>query len=124
MAEFSYERALARMMRLAAGLGAAGVAVILVARGPRDAGGFLIGAILSLASFRSWRRLAEMLGDSGKPPARGSAAFLAMRYLLIAGAVYAIVKLLGITPAAVVVGLLVSVAAVVLELLYELVTSR
>jgi len=50
--------------------------------------------------------------------------FLAVRYILLAGALYVIVKVLGITPVAVVAGLLVSFAAVIVGLLYQSVTSK
>ena len=47
-----------------------------------------------------------------------------MRYPAIAVAVYVTIKLLGITPAALGVGLLVSFAAILVELVYGRVSSR
>jgi hypothetical protein len=44
--------------------------------------------------------------------------------LLLGGAIYVIVKFLKITPAALLVGLLVSVAAVMLEALYETIAAK
>jgi hypothetical protein len=119
-----YERALARMMRIAAVVGAAGTIAGVAVRGPRAAAGFLLGAIISLINFRWWVNLAGALGGSAKTPLRASAAILGLRYLLVAGAVYVIVKLLEITLAAVLAGLFVSVAAVILEILYELIYAR
>jgi len=119
-----YEQALARMTRTATVLGAAGTIAAVAALGPRTAVGFLIGAIISLVNFRWWVSLAGALGGSAKPPLRGSAVILGLRYLLVAGAVYAIVKLLEITLAAVLAGLFVSVAAVILEILYELIFAK
>jgi hypothetical protein len=55
---------------------------------------------------------------------RAAALFLILRYVLIAAAIYAIVTLLGITPVAMILGLLASFAGVILELLYQSVTSR
>ena len=46
-----------------------------------------------------------------------------MRYLLVGAAVYVIVKVLEITLVAVLAGLFVSVAAVIIEILFELVSS-
>jgi len=46
---------------------------------------------------------------------------IALRYLLIGAAIYAIVKLLGFTPVAVLWGLLAAFGAVVLEILCELI---
>ena len=118
------ERALKRMLRLSLAVGAAGVIVAFILYGPRIAAGFLLGATFSLLNLRWWTGVAEAIGGSGKAPIRGSAGLLAMRYLLVAGAIYVIVKFLKITPAALLVGLLVSVAAVMLEALYELVASK
>jgi hypothetical protein len=107
-----------RVLRFTLVLGAIGAAVVFAKYGVRDAFGFLIGAGLSYLSFRSWVRLAETVGDSGKRPATGSAVFLALRYVLIGGAIYAIIEGLGSTPAALIVGLLVSFAALILALLW------
>ena len=118
--EISYRR----VLRLTLGLGSVGALVVLAKWGLRDALGFLVGAGLSYLSFRSWARLAESIGDSGKAPARGSAVFLALRYLLIGLAIYAIIEGLGSSPAALVVGLLVSFAALTLDLLWGAVGSK
>ncbi len=119
-----YERALARMTRIAAVAGAAGSIAVGVARGPRPAAGFLLGAIISFVNFRWWVSLAGALGGSAKVPLRASATILGLRYLLVAAVVYAIVKILEITLAAVLAGLFVAVAAVLLEILYELIYAR
>jgi hypothetical protein len=50
--------------------------------------------------------------------------FLLLRYLLFAAVFYVIVKFLKITPVSLLAGLLVSVAAVMLEILYELIYAR
>jgi hypothetical protein len=101
-----------RVLWLTVVLGTVGAAAVLVRLGVRDALGFLVGAGLSYLSFRSWVRLAANLGASG------SAVFLALRYVLIGVAIYAIIEGLGSTPGALIVGLLVSFAALILELLW------
>jgi hypothetical protein len=83
-----------------------------------------LGTALSFVNFLWWRSVAEAVGGSGKALWRSSALVLSLRYLLIGGAIYAIVKILKITPEALLAGLLVSVAAVVLEALYELIYAR
>lgn len=123
MTEF-YESALRRMFRFSIAVGAAGVVVALIARGPRAAGGFFLGAALSLLNLRWWVTVAGAIGESGKTPLRGSAVFLLLRYLLFAAVFYVIVKFLKITPVSLLAGLLVSVAAVMLEILYELIYAR
>jgi hypothetical protein len=113
-----------RVLRLTLVLGAVGTAAVLARYGARDALGFLAGAGLSYLSFRSWVRLAATVGMSGKAPATGSAVFLALRYVVIGLAIYAIIKGLGSTPEALIVGLLVSFAALALELLWSAAVSK
>lgn len=100
----------------------AGAIGTLLLRGSTDAIGFLIGAGISLISLRSWIRVSDGIGAGFRPSVGASAVFLALRYVLIAAIIYAIVRVLGITPLAMIVGLLASFAAVILELLYQLVT--
>jgi hypothetical protein len=108
-----------RIRKLTVILGLVGGAIAFAAAGLNAAAGFITGAALSLASLHSWIRLAEML-DPAAPhrPGRASALFLALRYVVIAAALYVIVKYLRFTAAAMIVGLLVSFAAVVIDLLY------
>ena len=112
-----------RVLRLTLVLGAIGSIAVLTRHGLRDALGFAVGAGLSYLSFRSWGRLAENVGASGKAPAMGSAVFLSLRYVLIGVAIYAIIEGLGSTPGALIVGLLVSFAALALDLLWEAVSK-
>jgi len=118
-AEF-YEGALRRIRLFAAAVGVTGAIALLLAQGFRPAAGFLLGAALSILNFRGLSMLANVLGGSAKPGAL-AAVLVALRYLLIGCAVYVIVKILGVTPAAVVWGLLAAFAAVILEILYELI---
>jgi small-conductance mechanosensitive channel len=113
-----------RVLRMTLILGGIGTIAVLARHGIRDAAGFLVGAALSYFSFRSWVRLAETVGASGARPATGSAVFLAVRYLLIGLAIYAIIEGLGSTPGALIVGLLVSFLALALELLWGAVGSK
>ena len=116
---------LGRVRRLTVIIGLVGTAGMLLARGPRDAAGFLAGAAFSFVSLRSWIRLADAAGGGGsKRSARSYGIFLALRYVFLAGALYAIVNVLGITPVATIVGLLVSFAAVIVGILYESVISK
>ena len=116
---------LVRIRRLTIIIGLCGTAAVLLLKGTRDAAGFLAGAAFSLISLRSWIRLAEAAGSgSSTRSAKSYGLFLALRYVLLGAALYAIVNLLGITPVATIVGLLVSFAAVVLGILYESVISK
>ena len=123
-----YELSIPRITRMTYGLGAAGALITLALYGAPSAVGFAIGAALSLVSVRSWSRLAEALGGGAdgapKRPAAAAMVFMMLRYLLIAGAAYVSMKYLGSAPAAVLVGLLISFAAVVLDLLFGTVLSK
>src|SRR4051812_13828556 len=118
------EKTLPRIRRLALIIGLVGTVAVFLMRGTRDAAGFLAGAAFSLVSLRSWIRLAEAAGGGTSSPrsvrsARSYGIFLALRYVLLAVALYAIVNLLGITPVATIVGLLVSFVAVIVGILFE-----
>ena len=117
------DRSLERIVRIAIALGIAGSIAMAAARGLRDGAGFLTGASLSVFSFHTLRRLGEGL-EPGSPGLRGSAAFFGFRYVLIGAAAYGIVKLLGISMMPVLAGLFVSAAAVLIEILYELIWKK
>lgn len=117
----NYDRALDRISRLAILASAAGSIAAFISFGWKGAIGFLAGAALSIASLRSFRNLSAALGGSTVPPRRGSAMFLAFRYLLVAAITYVIVKYLEGSLLVVLAGLLVVVAAVIVEILYELI---
>jgi hypothetical protein len=115
---------LIRIRRLTIIIGLVGTVAVLLLRGPRDAVGFMAGAAFSLLSLRSWIKLSASVGAGAAPSARRHGLFLALRYVILAVALYAIVNVLGITPVAIIVGLLVSFAAVILGLVYESVVSK
>ncbi len=113
-----------RVLRLTLLLGGIGAIAVLVKFGIRDALGFLVGSGLSYLSFLSFVRLAESVGASGKAPAMGSAVFLALRYVLIGLAIYVMIDGLGSHPGTLIAGLLVSFAALTLEILWSAVGSK
>jgi len=119
-----YVAAMARIARMTVVVGAAGTIVALAWRGLPAAGGFLTGAAISYISLLSWKSLANSLGTSGKAPLRGNAVLLGSRYLIAAAIIYVIFKITGITLGAVFAGLLASLAAVLLEILYEIAFLR
>jgi hypothetical protein len=124
VAEFSYDQALGRILRFTLALGAAGTVGALILEGAKGGGGFLVGAVVSLLNFAWLKNLTGSLDSSGKRPWRGSAVLLGARYLIAGAVIYAIVEFSGIAVGAVFAGLLVSLAAVVLEVLYELIFLR
>jgi hypothetical protein len=117
-----FEISIPRIKRYALILGVTGTVVALLTRGVKDAAGFVVGASLAFVTIESWSRLATSLNPeaaSSKPSVSASGAFLAFRYLVIAGAIYATVKVLGVTPLAMLLGLFVSFAAVLVEVLQQ-----
>ena len=114
-----YEQALRRVRFLAGAVGLSGTIVTLLAYDLRTAIGFMLGSALSILNFRGLSMLVNVIG--GAKPGALAAVLIALRYLLIGFAIYAIVRFLGVTPAAVVWGLLAAFAAVILEILYELI---
>ena len=117
---FDYESALNRIKRFTIIVGIAGSVAMLVVRGRNQAAGFLAGAGISYVNFELLCGLAHVMGGSA-PKARGWGALIALRYAIVGVAAYVIVRILGITPVAVLAGLLAVFAAVILEILYELI---
>jgi hypothetical protein len=110
-------------MRIAILLAMAGTGIVFAAINPRDGLGLGIGAVLSVLTIRSWFKLASSLGADGGLPGAGAAIFLVLRYVLIAAAIYVTIKYLGSRPVFVVAGLLVSFAAVLIDLGIALTSS-
>jgi len=82
--------------------------------------GFLLGAALAWLNYRWMRKLIEGLGGVSS---RGS-VFMVFRYLLLGGAGYVIVIYSPLNMVAVLTGLFVLIAAVFVELIFEIVYAR
>ena len=123
--EAYFATAVARIGRWMAVLAAAGTLGLLVWRGWPWAGGFLLGAAASYLNFRWLKQVVEALGGAGgKPPRARVAVVLGLRYLLLGAAGYVILNFSALSLAAALAGLFVAVAAVILEILFELVYAR
>ena len=110
------------MLRVTTVLGVGGAVSATVRWGWRVGLGFLIGSALSYGNFRLWIRMVRGMGEAGSSP-RG-AVFLGLRYLLVGAAVYAIIGVSEVSLPGVMAGLLTTAAAVVLEIIYELIFLR
>jgi hypothetical protein len=119
-AEFE-EPVLRRIVWISVALAIAGAIVAYFKYGPANAAGFLAGSTLSIVSFHGLRRMVRGIGGPSTGP---STALFALRYFLVGGAVYVIVKSLEITAMPVLAGLFVAAAAVIVEILYELIYAR
>ncbi|MGI8744865.1 MAG: ATP synthase subunit I [Bryobacteraceae bacterium] len=115
-----YKRIVRRITRVVLVLGPAGAIAFGVAKGPGFGAGFLVGASLSYVSFWRWKAVVDALGGDSKKP---SMWLWLLRFALLIGAGYAIVKYLEVSPLAVFLGLLVSAAAVVISVIYELIVA-
>jgi hypothetical protein len=120
------DRAVERILRLTLALTVLGAAVYFVKGGWRGGCGFLLGGSISYWNFRWLKRTVYALGEAagGKPPRARVAVLLGLRYLLLGGGAYAILKFSEISLNAALVGLFVPAAAVILEILIELIFAQ
>ncbi|HXA52393.1 MAG TPA: ATP synthase subunit I [Candidatus Acidoferrum sp.] len=119
---FTPERAMERMGKLMLALGGAGVIALLVWRGWTWSLGWVLGCTASMLNFHWLRRVTDSLG-SGTAKDR-KAVLLGLRYLLLGGGAYVILKYTAISLPAALAGLFVPVAAVIIEILIELMYAR
>jgi len=122
--EFDYPGAIRRLERVMWFLAAAGAAGFALAGRMPASAGFLAGATIAILNFRWLRRGVGSIGDTKRPPKMRSAVFLGMRYVLLATALYVMMKFFGISLMAALAGLLIPLAAAVVEILYELIYAR
>jgi len=115
-----YDRAIRRVDRAALVL--AGIAIIGMAalQGWRGALGAAAGAGFSLVSLHRWKRIAGALGSQSKIRLRMR---LLAGYAIIGASLFVIIRYFGVSPVSVIAGLLISTAAVVVEIVYELLTN-
>jgi hypothetical protein len=119
-----YSRALGRMTRIAVVLACILTLAAALLYGSSHALGFAFGAALSIVNFHWWKGVAAGIGDTETPRRPASAAFLGMRYVLLGGICFVIIKYFGVSYLALLAGLLISVAAVLVEIVYELIFIR
>jgi len=113
-----YQRVVRRIGWIILSLGTCGAISASVWKGIATGLSFLVGAAISYVSFLAWTRVAAALAPGPKKPNR---SFYALRMLAVVAGAWVIIKFLGLNLAAAALGLLVSGAAVVLEILYELI---
>ena len=111
-----------RMGKLMFALGGAGVIALLVWRGWTWSLGWVLGCTASMLNFHWLRRVTESLGSG--PAKDRKAVLLGLRYLLLGGGAYVILKYTAISLPAALAGLFVPVAAVIIEILIELTYAR
>lgn len=116
-----YDRFIRRVSWIILALALTGSSAIALAKGARIGLAFLIGAVISYASFWGWRQVVDAITPTSRK--RSSIPFV-LRILLLLVLAYAIIRFLRLNVAAVASGLFVSAAAVLLELVFELIYAR
>jgi len=119
--EAFYDRFIRRVSWIILALALAGSAALALVKGASIGLAFLVGAMVSYASFWGWRQVVDAVTPA--PRKRSSFPFV-LRILLLFVLAYAIIRFLGLNVAAAALGLLVSAAAVLLDLIYELINAR
>jgi hypothetical protein len=118
-----YQRAEARIARMMMALAAVGAVTLLAWRGWTWGAGFAVGAAASWLGFHWLRQVVRAVSGEGRPRRR-LALLGGLRYLLLGGGAYVIVRYSSISLAAALAGLFVSAAAVIVEILFELTYAR
>lgn len=113
----SYDRFIRRVQWIVLILGLAGALGLSIFRDLRSGAAFLIGAAISFTSFWGWQRVVDNLGPN---PRKRSRTFFVLRLLALVALACVIIEYLRLDVAAAAIGLLVSGAAVIIELVFEL----
>jgi hypothetical protein len=118
--------AVRRIMRLTLALTAAGTVIYFALDGWRGAAGFLIGGAAAYLNFHWLKRTVNALSEAvaGSPPRTGVAVILGLRYVLLGIVAYAILNYSEVSLTAFLVGLFAPTAAVILEIVFELIYAR
>jgi hypothetical protein len=115
-------RAIGRIWKATFAIGAGGAIALFAWRGWTWGAGFTLGAIISALNFLWLKKVATAIGNGQSKPA--VAVLLGLRYLILGACAYGILKYTEISVSAMLWGLFVAVAAVVLEILIELFYAR
>lgn len=121
-----YDRAIARLPRWIIVLGLAGTGLAGRLGGARDAAAFLAGSVAAYVNFRLIERTVNRLGrlamaGTAKLPRAGGVQVFMQFALLVLGA-FVILRYSGFNFVVALYGFLVCPAAVIVEILYELLT--
>jgi len=120
MQESDYQRFIHNVTRYILIFGLAGAIGVASFRGIRDGVAFLIGAMVSYASFWGWQHLVNALTPGAK---KRSSWFFTLRLLALIVLAYGIIRFFGLNLAAAALGLLVSSVAAIYELIVELINA-
>ena len=122
--EALFERAVGRMRTVMLWLSLLGALAAGFLRGWQWGLGFLAGGLASYGNFHWLHRLTASIGATTRGPRKRMLAFFCLRYLLLGLGGYVIVRIFGLNLVAALLGLFVAAAAVIVEILYELLYAR
>jgi hypothetical protein len=118
-----FERAVGRISKATFAIGAGGLIASTAWGGWSWGAGFALGAVVSWLNFRWLKQVVDALGQS-RPTRKRVAILAGLRYALLGGGAYVILHFSSVSMTAALLGLFVSVAAVVIEICFELVYAR
>lgn len=122
MKDPDHQFALVRIQKASFAISAGGTVGLFVWAGWTWAAGFALGSAISWLNYRWLKQVAYALGTAD-PPKR-IAIVLGLRYLLLGGGAYVILRFSKISMPAVLLGLFVTVAAVIVEIIIQLAYAR
>jgi hypothetical protein len=112
-----------RLYLLTAAFGLLGAIFCLARFGTRESFAFLMGALASLGNLWVYDYMSRGIAPGTDPKKPWQASAFISRYLLLVAGGYALVKVLGVNPLTVILGLLASTAAVLASSILELIQS-
>jgi hypothetical protein len=118
-----FDRALRRIGKAMWAIGAGGLIAATVWRGWTWGVGFALGTAASWLNFRLMKQVVDALGET-RPTRKRVAVLAGLRYALLGGGSYVILRFSSVSVTATLAGLFVAVAAVIVEICFELVYAR
>lgn len=115
-----FDRALERIGKAMFAIGAGGLIAATAWRGWTWGAGFALGAAASWLNFRWLKQIVDALG-AARPTRKRVAVLAGLRYALLGGGAYVIIQFTSVSVTATLAGLFISVAAVIVEICFELV---
>jgi hypothetical protein len=113
-----------RLQKFILAIGAAGAIAAHIYGGWRWSSGFALGAAASYYNFHNLHRIVNALGTPRSTGGLGAAAWILFRFIMLVLGAFVILKFTQISVNAVFTGLFASVAAVILEAIFELTYER
>ena len=120
--ERRFTRALDRMAKVMFAIAAGGAIALSVWRGWQWSAGWLLGCAASTLNYRWLRRVIFSVNSGGGKQRK--AVLFGLRYLLLGGGAYVILKYTAISLPAALAGLFIPAAAVIIEILIQLAYAR